>query len=184
MVILRAADSPHNNQFLYVRQDSKGELGLRMGFVDPLVEGRGVFKRRMKLDESVMDIVYSYTNMRFGKTIGVLRDGGHTPALTLMEPPQSPVPSSDPRMFQKRREPYRSFRLQSLLFKDFSITYTDTGEVLLTKGGSPFTGREGNPVDDEVDGGKELLDLNRISPDKIPGLVCPAPTLAGLGSVP
>ncbi|KAK7087225.1 hypothetical protein V1264_021300 [Littorina saxatilis] len=113
---LRAADSPTNNKFLYVCQEPAGAFRLKMGYVDPREEGVGLFRRQEQMRESDMKMVYAFTNLKSGLTMGV-HSGASGAVVTLMMPPCSPLPESDPRVFVS--VPYRSdsFLLQATVGK-------------------------------------------------------------------
>ncbi|XP_070173672.1 uncharacterized protein [Littorina saxatilis] len=144
---LRAADSPYNNQFLYVCQEPAGTFCLKMGHVDPREEGAGLFRCQRQMRESDMNMVYAFTNLKSSLTMGV-HPGASGAVVTLMSPPGSPLQDSDPRVFV--RVPYQgrrdAFQLQATVGKGLYIAYEDAGNMTASSRGSPFTAGEGTPV--------------------------------------
>ena len=67
---VRAA-RPSDNRFLYVVEGRGGRLRLRLGHTDPRHEGLGLFWKMEKFCESRLDFVYTFTNLKYNKSIGV-----------------------------------------------------------------------------------------------------------------
>ena len=78
---LRAA-RPSDNRFLYVVGGREGRLRLRLGHTDPRHEGLGLFWKTEKFCESRLDFVYTFTNLKYNKSIGVKIEP--TPTVTLL----------------------------------------------------------------------------------------------------
>ena len=142
---LRAA-RPFDNRFLYVEEEGRPRvLSLRLGHTDPRHQGVGLFWKTEKFRESRLDFVYSFTNLKYNKSIGVQMEP--SPAVTLMSPPPSALSGPDPRVFTQKRTSRRGhFLLQSTVCPGVYLTYNNEGEITLSKQGSPFTERDGTPV--------------------------------------
>ena len=78
---LRAAH-PYDNRFVYVEEGPGRQLKLRLGHTDPRKEELGLFWKMVKFCESRMDFVYTFTNLKYNKSIGVNMEP--SPTVTLL----------------------------------------------------------------------------------------------------